>query len=99
MKDSYTTHGFARLSALAFTLGLVGTTLAQPSLQVLSGTTATKGMNASLSQGASMSQPVGSFLSVDLDYLQAQAFNDQGVAIERATMKLGGWNSLHPLLC
>ena len=34
-----------------------------------------------------MSQPVGSFLSVDLDYLQAQAFNDQGVAIERATMK------------
>jgi hypothetical protein len=87
MKDSYTTHGFARLSALAFTLGLVGTTLAQPSLQVLSGTTATKGMNASLSQGASLSQPVGSFLCVDLDYLQAQAFNDQGVAIQRATMK------------
>ena len=34
-----------------------------------------------------MSQPIGSFLSVDLDYLQAQAFNDKGVAIERATMK------------
>lgn len=34
-----------------------------------------------------MSQSVGTFLSVDLDYLQAQAFNDQGVAMERASMK------------
>jgi hypothetical protein len=87
MKDLYIIQGFARLSALAFTFGLAGATLAQPSLQALSGTTATKGMNASLSQGVSMSQPVGSFLSVDLDFLQAKAYNDQGVAVQRATMK------------
>ena len=34
-----------------------------------------------------MSQPVSSFMSVDLDFLQAQAFNDRGVAIERSEMK------------
>lgn len=38
-----------------------------------------------------MSQPVGSFLSVDLDYLQAQAFNDQGETI--LTQDIGKFGS------
>ena len=86
MKDIQTSPQFARLLALALTVMLVGPAMAQQSVHVLSGTTSTPGMNASLSRGISMSQPVGNFLSVDLDFLQAQAFNDQGVTVERASM-------------
>jgi hypothetical protein len=87
MKDIQTLPRIARLAAFSLTVSFAGLASAQPSLQVFSGITATADMNASLSRGASMSQPVGTFLSVDLDYLQAQAFNDQGVAVKRASMQ------------
>ena len=90
MKDFNTLPTLVRAAGLSLFLGLSGVVAAQPSLNVASGTTHTQDMNAALSRGFAVSQPVGQWLSVDLDALQAQAFSDQGLDVQRATMSSVG---------
>ena len=90
MKDFCTFPTLVRASGLSLFLGMCGVVAAQPSFNVASGTTHTQDMNASLSRGFAVSQSVGQGLSVDLDVLWAQGFNDQGVDVQRATMSSVG---------
>ena len=89
MKELLTFPTSIRSAVLIFAMVISGLVAAQPSVNVLSGTTYTKDMNAALSQGASLSQPVGSLFSVDLDCIRAQAFMDEGVTAQRSPVALG----------
>ena len=86
MKELLTLPTSLRSAVSILAMGISGLVAAQPSVSVLSGTTYTKDMNAALSQGASLSQPVGSVFSVDLDCIRAQAFLDEGITAQRSTM-------------
>lgn len=86
MKELTTLPPVFRLAMLVLVMGMSGLVVAQPSISVLSGTIYTPDMNASLSTGASLSQPVGKLFAVDLDGVRAQAFMDEGVAAQRTTM-------------
>ena len=86
MKELLTLPTSLRSAVSILAMGISGLVAAQPSVSALSGTTYTKDMNAALSQGASLSQPVGSVFSVDLDCIRAQAFLDEGITAQRSTM-------------
>ena len=86
MKELLTLSPKFRLAALIVAMGVSGGVMAQPSLSVLSGTTYTQDFNATLSQGASLSQPVGATFAVDLDCIRARTFMDQGVTTQRQTL-------------
>ena len=86
MKELLTLPTSLRSAVSILAMGISGLVAAQPSVSVLSGTTYTKDMNAALSQGASLSQSVGSMFAVDLDCIRAQAFLDEGITAQRSTM-------------
>ena len=91
MKDPMTSLiATIRTAGVVVALLLTGTAWAQPSLSVSSGTTAVQDMNASLSRGFSMSQPVGSHWSLDLDLLSARATRDRGVVMHQASTQTLG---------
>jgi hypothetical protein len=81
---------FPRLALTTMMVGLAVASFAQPSVQILSGPTTKTDMTAALSRGATMSQAVGPLFALDLDVLQAQAFNDKGVAAQRSMMSTVG---------
>jgi hypothetical protein len=89
---------YKRTFLFAFAWSLTISICAQTEVQFFSGIASTAGMNASIGQGGSLSQPFGPMFSMDLDFLQCQTFQDAGVAVERATMKsLGTGLRLSPL--
>ena len=90
MKELNTLHRLTRLATAALLLGSAAPSLAQQSLQMASGVTHTQDMNATLSRSFALTQPVGNLISVDLDYLQAQAFQDEGVAMDKRFMSSMG---------
>jgi hypothetical protein len=68
----------------------VGTTYGQTNASMFAGTTYSSEFGGSMNHGISLSQPMTPHFSMDLDFFQAKGFNDQSVAIQKASIQTLG---------